>query len=383
MVFVSIVDGEFEFSFFGPEDDGLPFHAADHVEGSLGLAAQSHLQQVFLDAGLDGFAQFAGDLKEAVRRTKSFDALVGPLVVVIFDPEPDPLPGGFETLELGAGQELLPDGLPKTLDLAQRHRVMGPGFEMSDAALLEFRLEAGRAPPGGVLPAVVRQHLLGRVVFAHGDAEDLEHVLGGLAAKDIRPDQVAGVIIHEADQIGITAAQPEGEDVGLPHLVGRGPLEEAGPDQIAPRLGRAFNQLFPMESLADGLRTGFEEENPFEQLGDALDPPARVCLFQFDDFVTDRFRKPGGPGPGRPILESLLALLPIQAEPLVHGVGADVHLLGHQADGEALLEVQFDGAQAFLKLAAQNFFSRSPLGGDEFLFFSIGSLSFMLTLLYH
>src|ERR1041385_689823 len=34
-VFVSIVDREFEFSFFGPEDNRLPFHAADHVEGSL------------------------------------------------------------------------------------------------------------------------------------------------------------------------------------------------------------------------------------------------------------------------------------------------------------------------------------------------------------
>jgi hypothetical protein len=49
LVFVSIVDGEFEFSFFGPKDDRLPFHAADHVEGSLGLTAQGHLQQVVLD----------------------------------------------------------------------------------------------------------------------------------------------------------------------------------------------------------------------------------------------------------------------------------------------------------------------------------------------
>jgi len=51
-----MVDGEFEFSFFGPENDGLPFHAADHVEGSFGAAAQGHLQEVVLDAGLDGFA---------------------------------------------------------------------------------------------------------------------------------------------------------------------------------------------------------------------------------------------------------------------------------------------------------------------------------------
>ena len=40
------------------------------------------------------------DLKEAVRRTKSFDALVGPLVVVIFDPKPDPFPGGIANSSL-------------------------------------------------------------------------------------------------------------------------------------------------------------------------------------------------------------------------------------------------------------------------------------------
>src|SRR5262245_55203336 len=52
LVFVSIIDREFEFTFFGPKNDGLPFHAADHVEGSLGLTTQGHLQEVFLDAGL-------------------------------------------------------------------------------------------------------------------------------------------------------------------------------------------------------------------------------------------------------------------------------------------------------------------------------------------
>src|SRR6516225_2683038 len=37
LILVSIVDRKFEFSFFGPEDDRLTFHAADHVEGRLGL----------------------------------------------------------------------------------------------------------------------------------------------------------------------------------------------------------------------------------------------------------------------------------------------------------------------------------------------------------
>ena len=89
-VFGSIVDREFEFSFFGPEDDGLAFHAADHVEGGFGFSAQRHLQQVFLNARLNGLAQLRGDFEKTVRGTKAFDALVGPLVIVVTDPEPDP-----------------------------------------------------------------------------------------------------------------------------------------------------------------------------------------------------------------------------------------------------------------------------------------------------
>jgi hypothetical protein len=87
----SIFDGEFEFAFFGPENDGLPFHAADHVEGSFGFAAQGHLQEIFLDACFDGLAELGGDFKEAVRRAETFNALVRPLVIVIFDPQANAL----------------------------------------------------------------------------------------------------------------------------------------------------------------------------------------------------------------------------------------------------------------------------------------------------
>ena len=89
LILVSIVDREFEFAFFGPEDDGLTFHAADHVEGRLGLATQRQLQEVFFNPGFDGFAQLRGDFEEAVGGAKTFDALVRPLVIIVFDPEAD------------------------------------------------------------------------------------------------------------------------------------------------------------------------------------------------------------------------------------------------------------------------------------------------------
>jgi len=90
---VSIFDREFEFSFFGPENDRLTFHAADHIEGSFGLTTQCHLQQVFFDASLDGFAQLRSNFEEAIGRAKTFNALVRSLVIIIFDPQPDSFPG--------------------------------------------------------------------------------------------------------------------------------------------------------------------------------------------------------------------------------------------------------------------------------------------------
>jgi hypothetical protein len=131
-----ITDTEFEFAFLGAEHDGLAFHAADHVEGRLRFAAQRQFQEVLLNAGFNGFTQCALDLKEAVGRAKPFDALVGPLVIVMFNPEFDPLARRLEAVELGAYQEVLPDRGPEPFDFAERHRMLGPGFEVGDMILL-------------------------------------------------------------------------------------------------------------------------------------------------------------------------------------------------------------------------------------------------------
>ena len=159
-VVLLIADTEFEFALLGAEHDGLAVHASDHVERGLGFAAQGQLQQVLLDAGFDGLAQFRLDLEEPVGRTETFDPLVGPLVVVVFDPEFDPFTGRLEAVELGPHQELLPDGGPEAFHLAERHRMLRPRFEVRDPVLLEFGLKPAGAPPRSILPAVIRQHLL-------------------------------------------------------------------------------------------------------------------------------------------------------------------------------------------------------------------------------
>jgi hypothetical protein len=55
------------------------------------------------------------------------------------------------------------------------------------------------------------------------------------------------VIVDKADEVGVLASQPEGEDIGLPHLVGCGAFEEARFGGIAWGLAlRFFEQLLLM-----------------------------------------------------------------------------------------------------------------------------------------
>jgi hypothetical protein len=261
---VIVGDTEFELALLGAEHDRLAVHAPDQVEGRLGFAAQSQLQQIFLDAGFEGLAQLGLNLEEAVRRAQALDPLVRPFVVVIFDPEFDALAGSVEALELGAHQELLPDRGPEPFHLAQGHRMVRPRFDMVDPVLLELGFEPAGAAPGGVLPPVVGEHFLGRFELGDRHPIDFNHRLGGGAAKQIRADHVPGIVIQEGDQVGVAAAQPERENITLPHLVGRGPLEEAGPGELGFlfRRRRRGHQVGFLQPLAHGGGTGRQQEPP-------------------------------------------------------------------------------------------------------------------------
>ena len=73
--FVWLFIAHAEFAVLGPEHDRLTVRPADHVEGRKGFTAQAHLQEVLLNARLNGFAQGRLDLKEPVGWTKVFNAL--------------------------------------------------------------------------------------------------------------------------------------------------------------------------------------------------------------------------------------------------------------------------------------------------------------------
>jgi hypothetical protein len=238
------VDEHLHAALLGPDHHRLLAHPPHHVEGTPGLPAEGELQDVLLDAALDHLPQLLRDAEEAVGGAEAIQRLMGPPVVVILHPEPDPFAGRLEAVELGALQELLPDGFPEAFDLAEGHGMMRPALQVVDVILAELGLEAGRAPPTGELPALIGEHLLRDADLRHRPAVHLQHVLRRLAAENVQPHHVAGVIVEEADEVGVLAAQPEGEDIGLPQLVGCGALEEARLGRITPRFGaRLLEQL--------------------------------------------------------------------------------------------------------------------------------------------
>ena len=313
------IDEHLHAALLGPDHHRLLAQPPHHVEGALGLPAEGELENVLLDAFFNDLPQLLGDAEEAIRRAEALQRLVGPAVVVVLHPEPHPVAGGLEALELRALQELLPDRFPEALDLPQGHRVMGPALQVVYMVLLELGLEAGGAPPTGKLPALIGEQLLGDPVLRHRPAVDLEDVLRRLAAEDVEPHHVAGVIVEKADQVGVLAAQAEGEDVGLPELVRRGPLEGPGHGGVRPGLGAALlEQGFCVEGAAHRFPAHGEEQDAPEELADLLDPEVGVVPLQRDGLPLDRgrhLRLPVPRLPRRP-LQARLALRAILPNPL-------------------------------------------------------------------
>jgi hypothetical protein len=123
-------------AFLGADHHRLLAKPPNHVEGLLRLAAQRQLLDIVGDAALDHGTQFLRDGEEPICRAQSVQRLVRPLVVVVFDPQPDPLAGLLKAVELRPHQEVLPDRLPVPLDLAERHRMMGLAAEVMHPVLL-------------------------------------------------------------------------------------------------------------------------------------------------------------------------------------------------------------------------------------------------------
>ena len=283
------VDEHLDLALLGTYDDGLFPHPPNHVEWRTRLPTQRQLQSVFLDALLNDLAQLPRDLEEPIRRAQSTKSLMGPLVVVVLHPETNPLAGLLKAIKHGSFQELLPEALPKPFDLAQSHRMMGPTLDVVDPVLLQLVLELGFAPPVGVLTTVVGEHFLGHAILADGSAIDFHHLLGTLAAKQIHSDYVARIVIEEADQVCILTANTKHEDVRLPQLIGRGPLEALRLGRVVPPLVlRPLDRLPCVQRAAHRLGAGGQETDPPQELADLLHAKGGMLPLQRDDLLFDR-----------------------------------------------------------------------------------------------
>jgi len=138
---------------------------------------------------------------------------------------------------------------------------MRSALDVVNPILAQLRLEARGPAPTGILTALIGEHLFGHPILGHRRAVHLQDVLGRLAAKDVYPYQVTGVVIHKADHVGVLPSQTEGEDIGLPHLVGRGALKEARLGWISRRLGfPLLQQLLLVKRAANRLPAHGQKE---------------------------------------------------------------------------------------------------------------------------
>jgi len=219
--------------------------------------------------------------------------------------------------------------------------MMRSALNVVNPILAQLRLETGSAAPTRVLAPLVREQFFGHAVLAHRPAIHLQHVLRGLAAKYVQPHHVAGVIIQEADEVGILASQAEGEDIGLPHLVGRGALEEPRFRGIAPRLAaRRLEQLLLVQGAANRLSAHRQKPHAPQELADFLNSEVGMAPFEFHDLGLHRWRhfRLWAVLTDGLRLQAGFTLGAVQPYPLGQGAPSHAHFVGHPRQGEAFLQ---------------------------------------------
>jgi hypothetical protein len=188
--------------------------AARGCDGEVSVAEPSHKvkrlawrllkgkpQGVLLDVLLDRLAHVRGSSEESVRGHEPVDTSMGSLEIVGIDEQAQPPRAVGEVGKHRAREKLLPQRLPEPLHLAQRLRVLRPALDVADTLAPQLLFELRRASPRGVLPAVVRQHLLGRAVFGDTVQQRLHHQTRLLVVPERVRDDEPRVVIHEGCQV--------------------------------------------------------------------------------------------------------------------------------------------------------------------------------------
>ena len=112
-------------------------------------------QRVLLHLRLDARAHRTRRAEEPVGGGQTFQPLMRTLEVVVLDEQAHSALAVLEVGEHRPREQLLPQGLPEPLDLAERLRMLRPTADVMDAHPRELLFEFGLAAPHRVLPAVV------------------------------------------------------------------------------------------------------------------------------------------------------------------------------------------------------------------------------------
>lgn len=174
---------------------------ADQIEGLARLLLEGEPQRVVLDVLLDGGAYVRRRAEVPIGGHQSIDALMWPLEVVAVDEKPEPTSAVGEVREDGAREKLLPQGLPESLDLAERLRVLRAALDVADTLTTQLLLEVRLAAPRRVLPPLVRKDLLGRTVVGDPASQRLHHQHRALMVREGEGHDEARVVVHEGRQV--------------------------------------------------------------------------------------------------------------------------------------------------------------------------------------
>ena len=199
--------------------------------------------------------------------------------------------------------------------------MLGPRFDVDHPILFHLGLKAARSPPCLVLRPIVGKHLLRRLILTGRHPIDFDGCGCRRAAEQVRPNNKTRVVIHESDQVGILSRKPEGEDVGLPKLIGRCPLKEPRPRHVPSGLGTGFiHQLRLVQVLANRLGAGSEQEYPPQNVRYPFDSPPGILTLQVEDLLHHRCRQLASPAAATPrrrrASQRLFPLFTIRLQPV-------------------------------------------------------------------
>ena len=298
------------------------------IEGLLRRLLLRHSQCVRVHLRFDRRAHVRCGTKVPIRRHRTLDALMRSLEVVVLDEERQSPQAVREVREHRLAQKLLPQRLPEALDLPECLGVLRSALAVRDAVAPEQLLKLRLATPRGVLPSLIRQHLLRLPVLGNAPLERLDHQTAFLVVRHRPRHEVPRVVVHEADQVhALVAPQLEREDVALPELVGRRPLE-APRWLLARRLDLGLrDQAGLVQDAAHRRLRHAEPLEASEHVPDATRAPRGIGLPRLDDRALDGLRstRPWSPRGGTAVvlldLQRLHAAAVKQRHELLHHRG--------------------------------------------------------------